>query len=449
MQIATATREADPIESMRMNRSFRLLLAGSSVSMLGSRVTIMAYPMLVLYLTGSPVAAGWAAFAATAPSILVYMPAGALVDRLDPRCIMLWGELGRGLAMAGIVTMIALRRPSVPLLIAAGIFGTTLEVFSTLAERRYVGSLVAETHAPSAMARIEARAHLVVTAGRPLGGLLFELAPIFPFLFDSLTFVVSVCTLLCIKSSRTDDHTPPASSVTARERFARAVSCQARTSDLHIGSDIREGIRWLLVNKFARSAGVLGAGATLISQALILVFIAEAHMLRLSTIVVGMVLAMSGLGGMAGSAVASRISGPATFSWLQVQMLAWSVALIMLTMSGGRSPIFTAATLAVFGLTGALGNIEVNLYLVRNLPKNMLARVTSINRLISFTAAAIGPVIGGFLLQVYGIRDTVNWLMIAAILLAAYAIISPSMRTRRRVAEPWRHESEASSYAAS
>jgi hypothetical protein len=41
-------------------------MAGSSVSMLGTRMSNIALPMLALYLTGSPVAAGWTAFAATA-----------------------------------------------------------------------------------------------------------------------------------------------------------------------------------------------------------------------------------------------------------------------------------------------------------------------------------------------------------------------------------------------
>jgi len=70
-------------------------MAGSSVSMLGTRMSNIALPMLALYLTGSPVAAGWTAFAATAPSFLVYMPAGALVDRWHPRRVMLISEFGR------------------------------------------------------------------------------------------------------------------------------------------------------------------------------------------------------------------------------------------------------------------------------------------------------------------------------------------------------------------
>lgn len=49
--------------------------------MSGSQLTAIA-ALLVLYLTRSPRDAGWwVAFAATAHSILVYMPAGALIDR--------------------------------------------------------------------------------------------------------------------------------------------------------------------------------------------------------------------------------------------------------------------------------------------------------------------------------------------------------------------------------
>jgi MFS family permease len=164
-----------------------LLLAGSSVSMLGSRVTTIAYPMLVLYLTGSPVTAGWVAFAATAPSVLVYMPAGALIDRWDPRRVMLLSEFGRGVAIATVAVTVALGRTTIPQLVVTAVIEEILEVFSTLAERRYVRSLVEPNQASSALVRIEARTHVVVLAGRPLGGFLFELEPIFPFPFDAVS----------------------------------------------------------------------------------------------------------------------------------------------------------------------------------------------------------------------------------------------------------------------
>jgi MFS family permease len=168
--------------------------------MLGTRMSNIALPMLALYLTGSPAAAGWTAFAATAPSFLVYMPAGALVDRWHPRRVMLISEFGRGLAIATVVMALLLARLSLPLLIGAAVVEEILEVFSTLAERRYVSSLTGPEQASSALVRLEARTHVVVLAGRPLGGLLFTVAPTLPFVADMLSFVISVGALIGLKS---------------------------------------------------------------------------------------------------------------------------------------------------------------------------------------------------------------------------------------------------------
>ena len=130
--------------------------------MLGSHVTTIAYPFLVLHLTNSPFTAGCAAFAATAPGVLVYIPAGALVDRWDPRRAMLVSELGRGLAIATVAVTLAVGRPIVALLIAVAVIEGVLEVFSGLAERRYIGTFVERNEVASALVSMEARTHVVV-----------------------------------------------------------------------------------------------------------------------------------------------------------------------------------------------------------------------------------------------------------------------------------------------
>jgi hypothetical protein len=82
-------------------RSLRLRQPGSYVSMFGSRITTIACPLLALYLTNSPVDAG-IAFAATVPSVFVYLPAGALVEHWDPRRTLLACEsAGVGLSPPG------------------------------------------------------------------------------------------------------------------------------------------------------------------------------------------------------------------------------------------------------------------------------------------------------------------------------------------------------------
>lgn len=198
-----ATEHAgDAATRPRRALEFRLLLTGSSVSMLGSRLSTIAYPLLVLSFTGSPVAAGWACFATTAPSVLFYLPAGALVDRRNPRYVMLTCEFMRGATVLSVVMLLAAGSRNVMLLVCLAVVEEILEVFSSLAERRIARSLVDPAEAASALAQSEARTHIVVLLGRPLGAVLFGVRRFWPFLADAATFAVSIATLLTIRSQR-------------------------------------------------------------------------------------------------------------------------------------------------------------------------------------------------------------------------------------------------------
>jgi MFS family permease len=428
MLARAVSRDSGLAKPLGKNRTFRMLLAGSSVSLLGSRVTTIGYPMLVLYLTGSPVDAGWVAFAATAPSVLVYMPAGALVDRWDPRRVMLLSEIGRGLAISSVVAMMALGGRSIAVLVVAAFVEEILEVFSTLAERRYVRIIVPREQASSAQVRIEARTHAAVLIGRPLGGLLFEFRPIAPFIADVATFFVSVATLLSIKMQKT------AWCITSPSTTMSAVACARPGGNYlyrQLKNDIFEGIRWLRLDQFARSAVTLSAATTLICQAIIMIFLAVAHSRQLSSVALGVVLSTSGLGGVFGSLIASRLPAPSRRTWIQVQMQVWAVALAILAISGGVSVFWMGLVMTVLGFTGALGNIEVGTYLSHHVAENMLARVVSIRRLLSFTACAIGPVIGGVLYQCFGTQDAIYLLFAMTAFLAIYSVFVPSVCTRR------------------
>lgn len=413
----TATARARRAPLLGTNRAFRLLMLGSTVSMLGSRITTIAYPMLVLYMKDSPFAAGLVAFAATAPSLVVSVPAGALVDRWNSRRAMLVSEAGRGAAITAVVVMWRLGLLTVPLLITLAVIEETLEAFSTLAERRYVRSLVEPGEASSALVSIEARTHVAVLAGRPLGGFFFELAPMLPFFADAVSFAFSVWTIICTGS-----------------RKALAIRPQ-KAPNRQLRDDVSNGLRWLYKNKYARSAAVSSAVVTLISQALIIVFIAAAHHRQLPSAVVGIALAASGAGGALGSIalkpIAGRLPGmTAGISLIQIQMVACGAAYAILAVFGSQSFWYMTIVIAIVGFTGALGNIEVNTYLMQNVHEYMLARITGINQQLTLGAAAIGPLLGGFLIQELGTQQAVRCLSVITVLLALYSCFSPSMRHR-------------------
>jgi predicted MFS family arabinose efflux permease len=398
MQATAAAREVPPAGKRRRDRDFQLLLTGSSVSMLGSRLTSIGYPLLVLALTGSPLVAGLVGFAATAPSILVYLPAGALVDRWDPWRAMLLCEFGRGAAVAIVVITVALGSPSVTQLTAVAVIEEILEVFSALAERRIVRSLVEPGNAAHDLARMEARTHMVVLFGRPLGGFLFGLSPGLPFLADSLSFGVSVAVLARI----------------GRRRPCRPSEALAK---LRLRREIGEGLRWIRSDPFARVAMPLTACTTFIGQALIMIFLAEAHFRHLPPSGIGIVLAASGAGGALGCAVADRLFRRFSYSLLQIQMWMWTGAFAMLALSGGSSFLLIAIALTIIGFSGALGNIALDTYLVRNVAERILGRITSADRLTTFGAFALGPLLGGACAEWCGIQQSILGLLVAVGLL--------------------------------
>jgi MFS family permease len=399
MRIAAASKGSAVAMPIGKDRAFPLLLFGSSVSLLGSRVTTIAYPMLVLYLTGSPLYAGWVAFAVTAPSVVIYAPAGVLVDRWDPRRVLLLSEFGRGAVVATVVITLWLGRPSVLLLVATATFEGILEAFSTLSERCYVRSIVDRDQALPALARMEARTHVVVLFGRPLGGFLFGLRPILPFVADALSFIVSVSAIFSIKKEHSTWQV-----IASGYRDLRTNVHSRWISEMQFRNGVRDAVHWLRREPPAWLTLAIAAYATLIFQALIMIFLADAHARGLRPITIGEVLATSGVGGAVGSLTTAvrrkrANSSKENIFWIKFQTWSWAVAFGILAIFGGQSLLMLAATMSVLGCTGALGNIELNTYLIRVVDGGMLARVTSIGRAMTFGACAVGWAIGGILAQ--------------------------------------------------
>ena len=415
-----------PAEPAPRNPAFSVLMFGSSISMFGSRISTIAFPMLVLHLSGSPLLAGLVAFATIAPSMLVYIPAGALVDRLNPRAVMLWSEFGRGVAVAIVVVALALHHSPVALLIVVMIVEEILEIFSALADRRYVNSLIDRGKSSYAQACIEVRAHAVVLAGRPIGPFLYTLKPILPFLADAASFAFSVGSLIWIKGKKVVAATSP------------KIPDMPGKPDMPkrcLRNDIGEGFQWLFGDKYALVTAVLMSSTTLIAQALVMVFLAEAHVQQLSPFAVGFVLAASGVGGALGSLCVRWLPWWAESIWLQIQMCAWCAALTILAAFGEHSFLWVSVAMAILGFTGAIGNIEFGTYLVQRVDDHMLARVTSIGQVLAIGGAALGPVLGGWAIQRYGGHGAVMALLALVVLLTVFSMARPG--TWAKMAGAW------------
>src|ERR1700722_11918253 len=94
------------------SRHFMLLWPGQALSGLGSQTSTVAYPLLVLALTGSPAKAGVVGLAKWLPLAVAALPAGGLGDRFDRKRLMISSDAVRALLLASIPVALLLGRPS-------------------------------------------------------------------------------------------------------------------------------------------------------------------------------------------------------------------------------------------------------------------------------------------------------------------------------------------------
>ena len=147
------------------NREFRLLWSGQAISQLGSQISLVAYPLLVLAVTGSPAKAGLVGFAMNIPIAVLALPAGWLADRVNRKHLMVASDAVRALALASIPIAAAAGDVPYPLILLVAVIDGSGFVISYVTERGVLRRLVTPDQLPEAVTRNESR-KLVCASGR-------------------------------------------------------------------------------------------------------------------------------------------------------------------------------------------------------------------------------------------------------------------------------------------
>ncbi|MGW6916282.1 MFS transporter [Kitasatospora sp. NPDC054939] len=409
---AVLDREPEPLVPLRRNRDFTKLWIGAGVSRYGATVGMVANPMLVLWHSGSGTSTGLVTFAATLPSLLVQLPAGALVDRWDRKRTMIICDV-LGLLAVLCVALAAFKGwIFLPLIMASSFIGSALAIFYQLAEQASVRRVVRTEQLPAALSQNEARGAAIGLLGQPLSGFLFNLARWLPFVFTAVANLVALACLVLIRKDLRPIRSP--------ERQA-----------LHL--DIREGAVWLWRRRFLRIMMVLFASTNVVFQVLGVSIMVIVHQTGGSAATLGTVLAVGGVGGLLG-ALAARpwqqrygLYPTAVFG-----LAAWTL-LIPLAVTL-RDPVAIAATLAGIWFVGALFNVTAAVYQTRTTPDELQGRVTGVSRFLSSGANALGALAGGVLLDRVGTGWIGLGMAVVLIALTAYVASSRTVRAESRAA---------------
>src|SRR6266542_2284309 len=201
---------------LRRNRDFMVLQIGQLLSNVGTQLTAIAYPLLVLALTGSAAKAGIVSFARTLPLALFALPAGLAADRWSRKRLMIAADGVRVVAVGSLAAAILIDEIvfwAIPLV--AFVEGAGGALFSA-AGPGALRAVVPARRLPAAAGVQTGRQAAVSLAGPPLGGALFGLARALPFLVDALSYAFSTLSLLAMRTPFQEEREPHLSSLRSR-----------------------------------------------------------------------------------------------------------------------------------------------------------------------------------------------------------------------------------------
>lgn len=166
-------------------------------STLGVAVADIAYPLVILMMTGSPARAGLFAAVQAIAMLVAGLPAGSLADRFDPRTIVLVTEGARAAVTATVVLALVNGWLSLPLLLAAGALLGIGQAICSTARMLLLYSVVPNVQLNTALTQDQVRTNGASMAGPALGGALYSvraLAHAVPFIVTAASFVIAMAT---------------------------------------------------------------------------------------------------------------------------------------------------------------------------------------------------------------------------------------------------------------
>jgi len=410
-----STKEVVPRrpKSLWLNRDYMLLWSGQVVSNVGTQVSTLAFPLLILAVTGSPAQAGFVGALRALPYVIFSLPAGALLDRWDRKRTMILCDTGRALSLASIPVALATGHLTIIQLYLVSLIEGTLFVFFNIAEAACLPRVVPKEQLPAATAQNMATDGVTTLIGPSLGGALYTAGRLLPFLADAISYAVSVCSLFFIKTKF------------QKERVA------ARRS---LWIEIREGLAWLWHHPLIRFIAILTGGNNLISAGLVLTIIVLAQRQHASAFVIGLIFAIGGIGGVLGAVVAPFFQKRLSFGQAIIGT-SWLFALFMPLYAIAPNPFVLGLITAAAFIMVPLYNVVQFSYRSALIPDELQGRVNSVFRLIAFGGQPLGLALTGVLIQNIGAIQTILIASVGLAVLAVAATLNTHVRNARPIAE--------------
>jgi MFS family permease len=375
---------------LRRNRDFNLLWSGQAASGLGSAISGICYPLLILAVTGSAAKAGIVSAASLVTNLLLLLPAGVVADRYPRKPIMVVTALAQMLAVGTVAPVTATHRVFIAQLVAVGVVQGTASAFYIGASRGALRRVVPASQLSQAFARTQARDQAVALAGAPAGGALFSLARFLPFACDSFSFGCIALATTFIRGPLDPD--PKARTGARREPLRRSIPT---------------GIRFVFGQPFLRTIAIWGAGVNSVVAGMSLMVIVLARQHGATPALIGLLLSVNAGAGMLGSLLAPRLT--ALVGGRRLALVAsWLLPAGALALALAPSLWLIAVRGAVTSLLIAPVNVIFFAHQARVTPDHLQAQAGNAMQLCTSSFGWLAPPVFGVLADSLGVRTAIG-----------------------------------------
>ncbi|MGA3030179.1 MAG: MFS transporter [Candidatus Limnocylindrales bacterium] len=391
--VTDAAPVVTPRASLWRHREYMKIWSAATISQMGSQVSLLAIPYIAAkVLNASAFEVALLGAAEMLPFILFTLPAGAWLDRVRRRPVLIAADIGRAIALLSIPIAFAMGVLTIWQLYVVAFTTGFLTVFFDVADQSYLPVLLDPGDLVEGNANLQMSSSAAQIVGPGLGGGIigFVGAP-FAVIVDAVSFLVSGGLISLVRK-----HEPKPD----------------RKVDTSLRQEIAEGLRYVAGNRYLRmiagSTGTSNLGTTIAFS----IFPVYAYVeLNLSAALVGAAFSIAGLGVLLGAFAAAPlarrlgvgpvivgsifVSGPATF------------IIVFLPNEAVVAGAMLIASQFLMGFSSVVYNVNQVSFRQAITPLDIQGRMNATMRFIVWGTMPLGSVVGGILATFLPLRTTV------------------------------------------
>jgi len=387
---------------LRRNRDFVLYQIGQFLSLFGSGISGIAYPLLTLALTGSAAKTGYVGAVEFTPLVLLSVPAGIAADRFDRRRLTIASDAVAALALSVLAAAVLTGNARYWLILVVAFVDMSASVFFRSGMGGAIKAVVPLPQLADASSISMARGSIVRLGSPPVGGALFGLSRGLPFVADAVSYAFSTASLLLMRTRFQEEREPG------------------------VRTPFREGLVYFWSIPFLRATVGMIAASNLIAVGAPITVIILAHRHGLSSAAIGGFVAIQGGTLLIGSILSPLLRRLFPMRAILLSEFWMAVVFGAFLVEPNVYVLAVAASLHAFWFPSTDSAIQAYSYAL--IPDRLLGRAMAASNTLRAASAPVGPLVAGLLLSHTSPRLAILVLTAPVVIAAALGTASPALR---------------------